>query len=150
MLSVTSELFHLCYQYLHLCYQYLVNYFTCVIGGGWVRQRCHVSYATGASNWYSLTVGQGLLSLQQVRVEGEMFYCLPPFRRKARGHGIWLSVVRGAWFRVCSRYLVSAIPPTVLIRYLWNFTGVLIISWRFTSTFLQNPKIIIFSRFSDF
>ena len=26
------------------------------------------------SNWYWLTVGQGLLSLQQVRVEGECFY----------------------------------------------------------------------------
>ena len=31
-------------------------------GGDWVRQRCHVSYVTGASNWYWLTVGQGLLS----------------------------------------------------------------------------------------
>ena len=42
--------------------------------GGWVRQRCHVSCVTWASNWYWLTVGQGLLSLQQVRVEGECFY----------------------------------------------------------------------------
>ena len=49
------------------------------IGGGWVRQRyqCYVSYVTGASNWYWLTVGQGLLSLQQVRVEGicSYFFC---------------------------------------------------------------------------
>ena len=34
-----------------------------LIGGGWVVQRCHVSYVTGASNGYWLTVGQGLLSL---------------------------------------------------------------------------------------
>ena len=44
-----------------------------VWGGGWVRQRCRVSYVTGASNWYWLTVGQGLLTLQQVRIEGNVF-----------------------------------------------------------------------------
>ena len=43
-------------------------------GGGWVRQRCFVSCVTRASNWYWLTVRQGLLSLQLVRVEGECFY----------------------------------------------------------------------------
>ena len=32
---------------------------------GWVWRRCCVSYFTGASNWYWLTVGQGLLSLWQ-------------------------------------------------------------------------------------
>ena len=42
--------------------------------GGWVRQRCCVFYVTGASNWYWLTGGQGLLSLLQVKVEGECFY----------------------------------------------------------------------------
>ena len=42
--------------------------------GGWVKQRCHVSYVTGASNWYWLTARQGLLSLQQVRIEGECLY----------------------------------------------------------------------------
>ena len=36
----------------------------CRIFWGWlVRQRCHVSYVIGASNWDWLTVGQGLLSL---------------------------------------------------------------------------------------
>ena len=35
---------------------------------------CHVSCVIGASNWYWLTVGQGLLSMWQVRVEGEFFY----------------------------------------------------------------------------
>ena len=43
-------------------------------GSGWVRQRCRVSCVTGASNWYWLTIVQGLLSLQQVKVEGECFY----------------------------------------------------------------------------
>ena len=43
-------------------------------GGGWARQRCCVSCVTGASICYLLTVGQGLLSLQQVRVEGECFH----------------------------------------------------------------------------
>ena len=43
------------------------------MGAGWVRQRCRVSYITGASNWYWLTVGQGLVSLQHVRVEGDCF-----------------------------------------------------------------------------
>ena len=42
--------------------------------GGWVRQRCRISCVTRASNWYWLTVRQGLLSLQQVWVEGECFY----------------------------------------------------------------------------
>ena len=46
---------------------------TLLAGGGWVRQRCHVSCVTWASNWYWLTVGQGLLPLQQVWVEGECF-----------------------------------------------------------------------------
>ena len=40
----------------------------------WLRQRCCVSCITGVSNRDWLSVGQGLLSLQQVRVEGECFY----------------------------------------------------------------------------
>ena len=44
------------------------------IGGGWVRQKCRVSCLTRASNWYWGIVGQGLLPLQQVRIEGECFY----------------------------------------------------------------------------
>ena len=39
-----------------------------------MRQRCHLSYVTRASNWYRLTAGQGLLSLQQVWVEWECFH----------------------------------------------------------------------------
>ena len=45
-------------------------------GGGWVRQRCHVSYVTRASSWVWLTVEQGLLSLQQYRVEEEFISAL--------------------------------------------------------------------------
>ena len=42
--------------------------------GGRVVRRCRVSYLTGTSNSYWLTVGKGLLSLKQVRLEGECFY----------------------------------------------------------------------------
>ena len=38
-----------------------------------VWRRYHVFCITGASNLYSLIVGQGLLSLYQVRVEGDVF-----------------------------------------------------------------------------
>ena len=40
----------------------------------WLRRRCLVAFVTRASNWYLLTDGQGLLSLQQVRVEGECYF----------------------------------------------------------------------------
>ena len=42
--------------------------------GGWVWQMCRVSYVIGASNWYWLPFGQGLLSFWQARVEGKCFY----------------------------------------------------------------------------
>ena len=42
-----------------------------------------------------LTVGQGLLPLQQVGVEGECFYCPPPFSKKSGG--TLFLVFRGAW-----------------------------------------------------
>ena len=66
-----------------------------------------------------------------------LFFCPPPFRRKAEGHCFWLSVVRGAWcvargawrvervawrvlrgawFRFFSRYLVPLTPPTVFVQ----------------------------------
>ena len=56
--------------------QYKVGFtgVTVHVWGGWVRQRCHVSYVTGASNWYWLTVGQFLLSGR--RVEGRMVLVL--------------------------------------------------------------------------
>ena len=44
-----------------------------------VRRRCPVAFVTGASNWYWLTVGQGLLSLQQVKVEGGCCYFFSSF-----------------------------------------------------------------------
>ena len=59
----------------------------------------------------------------------------PPFRRKARGHSIRLSVV--LWFRGSippppsnSRYLVCATPPRVLCRSFWNFTSVFVMVWK--------------------
>ena len=42
-------------------------------GGGRVARRCCVSYVTRASKRYWLTVGQGLLSLLKVRIEGNVF-----------------------------------------------------------------------------
>ena len=39
-----------------------------------MRQRCLLSHVTGASYLDWLTVGQGLLFLQQVRVDGKCFY----------------------------------------------------------------------------
>ena len=44
--------------------------------GGRVWRRCRVSYVTGASNWDWLTVGQGLISLSQVRVEEKYFFLI--------------------------------------------------------------------------
>ena len=41
---------------------------------GWLGVAKVLYYVTEASNWYWLKVGEGLLSLQQVRVEGECFY----------------------------------------------------------------------------
>ena len=74
-------------NFLHYFYrkQVLTFHVNCLLGrwftwkiktsfrGGWV-QSCRVYCGTGMSNWYWLTVGQGLLSLQQVRVEGEGFF----------------------------------------------------------------------------
>ena len=63
-------------------FQFWHNYAPFFISfGGRVVRRCHVSCVTGASNWYWLTVGQGLLSLKKVKVEGECFYffCFFPF-----------------------------------------------------------------------
>ena len=55
---------------------YLVVTFFIDLRGGWMRRRCRVSRVIGASNWDLLTVGQGLLSLQQVR--GDVFiYSVP-------------------------------------------------------------------------
>ena len=42
-----------------------------------------------------------------------------------------------AWFRVCSVNLVSAAPPTVLYWGVWNFTGILIMVWRYACAFYR-------------
>ena len=104
---------------------------------------CPVSFITRASHWDWLTVRQGLLALQAGK--GECFYCPPPFRRKAEGHCFWFSVgrgvwcvVRGAWFRIFSRYFVPLTPPTVFVRSFWNFTGVLRMVWRYACGFSES------------
>ena len=49
------------------------EYTRCPVGLlGEAKLSCIVTHR--ASNWYLLTVGQGLLSLQQVKIEGECFY----------------------------------------------------------------------------
>ena len=53
------------------------------------------------------------------------------------------------WKCICSRYLVSATPPTVLYRSFWNFTGVLIIVWRYACAFTE-PCIFFFTFFYIF
>ena len=59
-------------------------------------------------------------------------------------------VVRGAWFRVFSRYFVPLTPPTVFVRSFWNFTGVLRMVWRCAYGFFQNPEIIFYHFFRIF
>ena len=57
----------------------------------------------------------------------------PLFRRKAEGLSFCLSVhpyvCPSAHYR--KRYLVGATPHTVLYRFFWNFTGVLVMLWRY-------------------
>ena len=48
-----------------------------------------------------------------IKVWGHICYP-PPFRRKAEGHRFWLSVARGAWFRIFCRYFVPLTTPTIL------------------------------------
>ena len=63
----------------HLNCTTIWHFFVQSFRGGWVMWRCPVAFVTRAPNWYWLTVGQGLLSLQQVRVEGEYCYFLCSF-----------------------------------------------------------------------
>ena len=67
-----------------------------------------------------------LLVLRQGRpsssIEEYYTYCPPPpFRRKARGHSIRLSVVRGAWFVVRgSEFIVGTLWAQLLLQFLTN------------------------------
>ena len=74
-------------------------------------------------------------------------YCFlsPAFSKKSEG--TCYLAFRDTWFRVCSRYLVSATPPTVLDRSFWNFTAVLIMVWRFACAFYRILKLIFFTFF---
>ena len=49
------------------------------------------------------------------------------------------------WKCICSRYLVSATPPTVFDRSFWNSTGVLIMVWRFACAFYRILKLFFFT-----
>ena len=67
--------------------------------------------------------------------------------RKDTVFGCPWCVVRGAWFRIFSRYLVPLTPPTVFVRSFWNLTGAFKMVWRYACVFLfffQNPEIIHF------
>ena len=76
--------------------------------------------------------------------------CPPPFRRKAEGHCFRLSVVRGAWFRIFSRYLVPSSPPTVFGQSFWNFTGAFAMVWRFACGFFRILKLFFYHFFRIF
>ena len=43
--------------------------------------------------------------------------------------------MHNAWFRICSRYRVCATPPTVLGLSFWNYTGSLMMVWRWSCVF---------------
>ena len=53
-----------------------VEHSPCMYGRGWVRQRCGFSYFTVPPSGYWFIIGQGLLFLQRVRVEGGKFLFL--------------------------------------------------------------------------
>ena len=52
------------------------------------------------------------------------FFGSPPFRRKAEGYCFRI-VMRGVWFRISSRSLAIASPPTVFRQFLlkWHPEG---------------------------
>ena len=72
-----------------------------------MRQRCCVSCVTVASNRYWLTVGQGLISLQQVRVEGVCFIMPSPFSMGGGEGGAYSITTVSTCFRT------SAVRPYV-------------------------------------
>ena len=75
--------------------------------------------------------------------------CPPPFRRKAEGHCFRLSVVRGAWFRIFSRYLSPQLLPQFLANPFETLQGLLRWSEDLHVVF-QNPEIIFYHFFRIF
>ena len=74
--------------------------------------------------------------------------------------GTWYLAFRDAWFRVCSRYIVSATPPTVLDRSFvsasYSFGPILLKLYKcfnhglkICMCFLQILKLFFFSLFSN-
>ena len=58
--------------------------------------------------------------------------------------------MRGAWFRICSKYLVSATHSTVLDRSFRNFTDVLFMSEDMHVLFYRILKLFFFHFFHIF
>ena len=54
------------------------------------------------------------------------------------------------WKCICSRYLVSATPPTVLYHSHWNYTGVSTIVWRYACAFFFRILKLLFFFFFTF
>ena len=61
----------------------------------------------------------------------------PAFFRR----GTLFSALRGASFRIFSRYLVPLTPPTVFVRSFWNFTGALRMVCRYACGFFRILKL---------
>ena len=110
------------------------------VGGGWVRRRCPVAFVTGAPSWYWLTVGQGLLFLQQVRVEGECcyFFCsftfshfpftsLPLSFISSTISSISFLPFSGRRHKLTKPQLIQSIYPTLYKRHVP--TGYLLLFW---------------------
>ena len=56
--------------------------------------------------------------------------------------------MRGAWFRIFSRYLVPSTPPTVFGQSFWNFTGAFAMVWRFACGFFRILKLFFITFFA--
>ena len=79
-----------------------------------------VAFVSGVSNWYWLTVGQGLLSLQQVRVEGNCCYFFCSF--------------------TCFYFPLSSLPLFHLFYYLFYLFSPFL--WETRVDVLLNPNTI--------
>ena len=79
----------------------------------------------------------------------------PAFSKKSGGtlfsvfRGAWC-VLRGAWFRIFSRYLVPLTPPTVFVRSFWNLTGSFKMVWRYACVFFSESWNYFFITFYTF
>ena len=80
---------------------------------GWCKDVMYL-VSTGRTTDIGLQWGKACYPCSKffVKVEGERFYCPPPFRRKVEGHCFWFSVGRGAWRVVRgAEFLVGTLSP---------------------------------------